>query len=336
MTHRSREIRLRARPEALAGPENFELVDVEVPDPDDGEVLVRNEFMSVDPYMRGRMREEPSYADPWAVGEVMQGGAVGRVIESRDEAFTAGDLVSSNLGWREIALAAPAALTRLDPDVERASDYLGALGMSGQTAYVGLLDLGEPQPGETVFVSAAAGAVGSVAGQLAKVRGCHVVGSAGSDEKVAWLVDDLGFDHALNYHTTDLEAALAEHAPDGIDVYFDNVGYDHLQAALNHMNEHGRIVACGSIAGYNAAEPLPGPNNLSLVVRKRLTMRGFIVADHAHRHDAFLADMRRWLAEGAVRNRETVVDGLERAPAAFLGLFEGANIGKMIVRLQAR
>ena len=336
MTHRSREIRLRARAEATPRPEDFELVEVEVPDPGDGEVLVRNEFMSVDPYMRGRMREGPSYAAPWAVGEVMQGGAVGRVIESRDEAFAAGDLVSSNLGWREIALAPPAALTRLAPDVERVSDYLGALGMPGQTAYVGLLDLGEPQPGETVFVSAAAGAVGSVAGQIAKVRGCRVVGSAGSDEKVAWLVDDLGFDHALNYRTTDLEAALAEHAPDGIDVYFDNVGYDHLQAALNHMNERGRIVACGAIAGYNAAEPLPGPNNLSLVVRQRLTMRGFVVSDHADRRDAFLADMRRWLAEGAVRSRETVVDGLARAPEAFLGLFEGANIGKMVVRLEAR
>ena len=335
MTEQSRAIRLRARPSELPAAEHFELIEVAVRDPGEGEVLVRNEIMSVDPYMRGRMREQPSYAEPWAVGEVMQGAAVGRVIESRHEAFTAGDLVSSNLGWREVALAPAASFARLDQDVERVSDYIGALGMPGQTAYVGLLDLGEPRPGETVFVSAAAGAVGSIVGQIAKLRGCRVVGSAGSDEKLAWLVDDLGFDHAVNYRTTDLEAALAEYAPDGIDVYFDNVGYDHLQAALNHMHEHGRIVACGSIAGYNAAGPLPGPNNLSLIVGKRLTIRGFIVSDHAHRREAFLGEMRRWLAEGAVRSRETVVDGLERAPEALLGLFDGANIGKMVVRLGA-
>jgi NADPH-dependent curcumin reductase CurA len=334
MSHRSRELRLRARPEALPSGEHFELVEVDVPEPGEGEVLVRNEWMSVDPYMRGRMREGPSYAEPWAVGEAMQGGAVGRVIASGDAAFAGGDLVASNLGWRELALAPREAFMRLDPDVERVSDYLGALGMPGHTAYVGLLDLGQPQAGETVFVSAAAGAVGSVVGQIAKLRGCRVVGSAGSEEKVAWLRDDLGFDAAINYRTTDLEAGLAEHAPEGVDIYFDNVGHDHLQAALNHLNMHGRVVACGSIAGYNEAEPRPGPNNLGNIVRQRLTIRGFIVSDHADRREAFLADMRRWLAEGEVRSRQTVVEGLERAPEAFLGLFDGTNIGKMVVRIE--
>ena len=333
MSHRSREIRLRTRPEGLPAAADFELAVADVPDPGAGEVLVRNEWMSVDPYMRGRMRDEPSYADPWAVGAVMQGGAVGRVVASGDPAFAPGDLAASNLGWRDLALGPAAAFMKLDPDVEHAADYLGALGMPGHTAYVGLLDLGQPREGETVFVSAAAGAVGSVAGQIAKLRGCRVIGSAGSPEKTAWLLDDLGFDAAIDYRADDLEAALAEHAPDGVDVYFDNVGHDHLQAALNHMNEHGRVVACGSIAGYNEAEPRPGPNNLAHIVRKRLTVRGFIVSDHADRRAAFLADMRRWLAEGEVRSRRTVIEGLERAPDAFLGLFDGSNIGKMVVRI---
>ena len=333
MSHQSREIWLRTRPEAVPAAGDFDLVEVDVPDPGDGQVLVRNEWMSVDPYMRGRMRDEPSYADPWQVGEVMLGGAVGRVVASGDAGFAAGDLVSSNLGWRDLALGPAEAFTALDPNVEHTADYLGVLGMPGHTAYVGLLDLGQPREGETVFVSAAAGAVGSVVGQIAKLRGCRVIGSAGSPEKTAWLVDDLGFDAAIDYRSEDLDAALAEHAPDGVDVYFDNVGHDHLQAALNHMNDHGRVVACGSIAGYNATAPQPGPNNLGNIVRKRLTVRGFIVSDHADRRAAFLADMRRWLAEGEVRSRQTIVEGIERAPEAFLGLFEGSNIGKMVVRI---
>ncbi|MYE31374.1 MAG: NADP-dependent oxidoreductase, partial [Chloroflexi bacterium] len=230
MSHRGREIRLRTRPEGLPAASDFELIEVDVPDPAAGQVLIRNEWMSVDPYMRGRMRDEPSYADPWAIGAVMQGGAVGRVVASGDDAFATGDLVSSNLGWRDLALGPAEAFTTLDPDVENIADYLGVLGMPGHTAYVGLLDLGQPREGETVFVSAAAGAVGSAVGQLAKLRGCRVIGSAGSLEKTSWIVDDLGFDAAIDYRSEDLEVALAEHAPDGIDVYFDNVGHDHLQA----------------------------------------------------------------------------------------------------------
>ena len=330
---RSREIRLQSRPLAAPEPANFELVDVEVPAPEQGQVVVRNAYISVDPYMRGRMNAGPSYAAPFELGEALQGGAVGTVVESRSEAFASGDLVLSNLGWREAFVGAPEALTRLDPDVDRVSDYLGVLGMPGMTAYVGLLDIGQPAAGETVFVSAAAGAVGSVVGQFAAIRSCRVVGSVGSAEKAAWITDDLGFDHAVNYRSEELGPALAAACPDGIDVYFDNVGYDHLEAAIAHMNPHGRIVACGSIAGYNAAQPRPGPTNLALIVRNRLTMRGFIVSDHADRRDAFLTDVRRWRAEGAIRSRETVIEGLERAPEALLGLFAGANIGKMVVQL---
>ena len=332
---RSREIRLQSRPLAAPEPANFELVDVEVPAAEPGQVVVRNAYISVDPYMRGRMNAGPSYAAPFELGEALQGGAVGTVVESRSEAFASGDLVLSNLGWREAFVGAPEALTRLDPDVDRVSDYLGVLGMPGMTAYVGLLDIGQPAAGETVFVSAAAGAVGSVVGQLAAIRGCRVVGSVGSAEKAAWITDDLGFDHAVNYRTEELGPALAIACPDGIDVYFDNVGYDHLEAAIAHMNPYGRIVACGSIAGYNAAQPRPGPTNLALIVRNRLTMRGFIVSDHADRRDAFLTDVRRWRAEGAIRSRETVIEGLERAPEALLGLFAGANIGKMVVQLDS-
>lgn len=332
---RSREVLLKARPQGEPTPAVFELVEREVPEPRDGEVQVRNLFMSVDPYMRGRMNDVESYTPPFALGETLQGAAVGRVIASRAPGFAAGDLATGNFGWREAYTAPATALAKVVEAAVPPSYHLGVLGMPGLTAYVGVLDIAGMRAGETLFVSGAAGAVGSVAGQIAKVTGCRVIGSAGSDEKVRWLVDDLGFDAAFNYHAVDLEAALAEHAPDGLDAYFDNVGYEHLQAAINHMKDHGRIAACGSIAGYNAATPKPGPNNLAFVVRKRLTIRGFLVSDHADRRPAFVADMSRWLAEGAVRTRETVVEGIERAPEAFMGLFDGSNTGKMIVRLSA-
>jgi hypothetical protein len=332
----SREIRLAARPVGLPDRSIFDLVETPMPAPSDGEVLVRNLYMSVDPAMRGRMNDVRSYAPPFEVGEPLYGGAIGRVLESRDAALTAGDLVSNSLGWREHFVAPAAALVKLEPGTQPLTHYLGVLGGTGFTAYVGMLDIGKPQAGETVFVSGAAGAVGSVAGQIAKLQGCRVVGSAGSDEKVEWLLSDLGFDAAFNYKTAPPEEALASAAPDGVDVYFDNVGYDHLEAAIAHMNDFGRIVACGSISGYNStdpAHPRPGPSNLAFIVRKRVTMRGFIVSDHADRRPAFLTDMRRWLDEGEVRARETIYEGIEEAPSAFLGLFDGSNTGKMLVRL---
>lgn len=336
MTGTNREIRLAARPRGMPDDSTFELVETPLPAPEEGEVLVRNLYMSVDPAMRGRMNDVRSYSPPFEVGEALTGGAIGRVVESRDAALASGDLVTSNRGWREFFTAPASDLARLDQGTRPITDFLGVLGGTGFTAYVGMLDIGQPKAGETVFVSGAAGAVGSVAGQLAKLGDCRVIGSAGSDEKVDWLTRDLGFDAAFNYTTAPPDEALGSAAPDGVDVYFDNVGYEHLQAAIAHMNDFGRIVACGSISGYNSADPAhprPGPDNLAFIVRKRITMRGFIVSDHADRRAAFRSDMERWLAEGAVRARETIYEGIEQAPAAFLGLFDGSNTGKMLVRL---
>ncbi len=329
----SREVRLVSRPEGLPSDDCFEIVEVELPAPAAGEVTVRNRYLSVDPYMRGRMRDVESYSPPYELGVVMHGAAVGEVVASEAEGFAAGDLVSSAFAWREGYTASVDTLAKLPDDAEHPSYYLGVLGMPGLTAYAGTLDVGRIAEGETFFVSGAAGAVGSTAGQVARVNGCRVIGSAGSDEKVAWLIDELGFDAAFNYHTSDLDAALAEAAPDGIDVYFDNVGYDHLQAALERMNPNGRVAACGSISGYNATDPRPGPSNLSTIVGKRITIQGFIVSDYAARRPQFLSDMGRWLGEGEVQTHETFVDGIDHAVEAFRGLFDGSNLGKMVVRL---
>ncbi|MEE8421293.1 MAG: NADP-dependent oxidoreductase [Dehalococcoidia bacterium] len=336
MAKTTREIHLAKRPEGVPDDSTFELVETPMPEPADGEVLVQNLYMSVDPAMRGRMNGIRTYVQPFELGEPLTGGAIGRVVESRDGSLATGDLVQNGLGWREHFVAPASTLAKLEPGATPLTQQLGVLGGTGFTAYVGMLDIGQPKAGETVFVSGAAGAVGSVAGQIAKIEGCRVIGSAGSDEKIDWLTRDLGFDAAFNYKTSPPAEALAEAAPDGIDVYFDNVGYDHLEAAITHMNDFGRIAACGSISGYNSqdpAHPRPGPDNLAFIVRKRLRMRGFIVSDHADRRADFRADMERWLAEGAVRSRETVLDGIEQAPAAFMGLFNGTNTGKMLVQL---
>ncbi len=329
----NREVRLASRPDGWPTQANFEFVESDVPAPGDGEVLVRNVFMSVDPYMRGRMNDVKSYTPPFALHETLQGGAVGRVEASNNPAFAIGDYVSNGLGWREWFISDGRGIGRVDTTVAPPEAYLSVLGGTGFTAYVGLLDLGQPKPGETIFVSAAAGAVGSIVGQIGKIVGCRVVGSAGSDEKVTWLRDDLGFDAAFNYRVEGPEDALARMCPEGIDVYFENVGGDHLQAALNHMNAFGRIAACGMISQYNNASPQPGPNNLTAIVRQRLTIRGFIVSDHADRRPDFVRDMSMWLREGQVTDRVTIVEGIENAPQAFLGLLRGENLGKMLVKL---
>jgi NADPH-dependent curcumin reductase CurA len=329
----NREVRLASRPTGWPTEQNFEFADSEVPEPGDGEVLVRNVFMSVDPYMRGRMNDVKSYTPPFALHETLQGGAVGRVEASNNASFSIGDYVSSNLGWREWFISDGRGIGKIDTTLAAPEAYLSVLGGTGFTAYVGLLDLGQPKPGETIFVSAAAGAVGSIVGQIGKIVGCRVVGSAGSDAKVSWLRDELGFDAAFNYKVEGIEDALARLCPDGIDVYFENVGGDHLQAALNHMNAFGRIAACGMISQYNNATPQPGPNNLSAIVRQRLTIRGFIVSDHADRRADFVRDMSAWLSDGRVKDRVTVIEGIDNAPAAFLGLLRGENIGKMLVKL---
>ncbi len=331
----ARQVQLVSRPAGMPGREHFRMTEVELPAPAAGEVLVENRYLSVDPYMRGRMRAEGVYAAPYALRAPLYGGAVGEVLESGAEQLKPGDIVLSQAGWRDRFIAGAARVQRLEPfDPARVSLYLGALGMPGMTAYVGLTRFGEPREGETVFVSAASGAVGANVCQIAKMKGCRVVGSAGSDAKTAYLEEECGVDRAINYRTCgDLTGALRAAAPDGVDVYFENVGGEHLQAALDAMNPFGRIVACGMISTYNDAEPVPGPNNLMLIVGKKIRINGFIITDHDDMREDFLKDMTEWIGSGRVRARETVVEGLENTVDAFLALFSGDNFGKMVVKL---
>jgi NADPH-dependent curcumin reductase CurA len=331
----SREIRLAARPRGEPSLDDFELATAEVPDqPGDGEVLVRNLLMSVDPYMRGRMDDRPSYIPPFRLGEPLGGGAVGEVVASAADGLAAGDVVLHDRGWREYALLAARAARRVDASLAPPAAYLGALGMPGLTAYVGLLDIAGLREGDVVFVSGAAGAVGSLAGQLAKVRGHVVIGSAGSPEKVAYVRDELGFDAAFDYHAGPVRELLRAAAPDGIDDYFDNIGGEHLEAAISALHVHGRIALCGAVSTYNATEPPAAPRNLTQAIGKRLTLRGFIIFDHADRHGAFVEEVAPLLRDGRVKARETIVDGgVEAAPQAFIDLLRGANTGKMLVRL---
>jgi NADPH-dependent curcumin reductase CurA len=312
----------------------FDLVDVDLPDPTDGQIIVGNQYMSVDPYMRGRMTDAKSYVPPYELGKAMEGGAVGEVVASASPDLAVGDIVLHGLGWRDLALVPAKGARKIDPvEGVQTSAYLGVLGTTGLTAYVGLLDIAQIKAGDTVFVSGAAGAVGSVAGQIAKARGAaRVVGSAGTPTKVAWLLGN-GFDAAFDYHDGPVRKLLKEAAPDGIDVYFDNVGGEHLEAAISAAKPFARMALCGAISAYNATEPPAGPNNLSLAVGKRLTLRGFIVSDHGGRMKEFLPEMAGWLREGAVRWEETVVEGLENATNAFRGVLTGENLGKMIVRI---
>ena len=333
MPRTGQEIQLAARPKGEPAKSDFRLAEVEVPEPGDGQVLVRNTWMSVDPYMRGRMNDRRSYVPPFPIGAPLEGGAVGEVVASRADGLAAGDTVLHQLGWREYAVLDAQAARKVDPDLAPPQAYLGVLGMPGLTAYVGLLDIAALAEGDVVFVSGAAGAVGGMAGQIAKARGHRVIGSAGSPEKVAHLTDDLGFDAALNYRDGDVAGQLAKAAPDGIDVYFDNVGGEHLEAALEVLNLRGRVAMCGAISQYNATEPVPGPRNLGNAVGKRLTLRGFIVSDHGDRMRAFADEVGGLLREGRIKHRETVVEGLDRAPEAFIGLLRGQNTGKMLVRL---
>jgi hypothetical protein len=329
----AREIRLASRPHGWPTEDTFAFADVELPAPGPGELLVRNTFMSVDPYMRGRMNDVKSYVPPYEVGKALEGGAVGEVLESGVEGVAPGTLVLHNAGWRSHALVSQ--YTPLEPvEGVSPSHFLGALGMTALTAYVGLLDVAAFEPGDAVFVSGAAGAVGSIVGQIARLKGAsRVVGSAGSAAKVAHLTDRLGFDAAFNYRDGKVRDLLAAAAPDGIDVYFDNVGGDHLEAAIGALHRNGRVAACGSISSYNEKELPPGPRNLHLVVVNRLSLRGFIVLDHHDRFPAMIEEVGRWLATGELVAEETFADGLDNAPAAFLGMLRGENTGKMVVRL---
>ncbi len=331
----SREIRLASRPVGEPTAENFALATVELDaTPPADHLLVRNLYMSVDPYMRGRMRDGRSYTAPFALDEAMTGGAVGEVVASSHPDFAPGDTVLHSYGWREYASVHGKGAAKIDPSLAPVQSFLGVLGMPGKTAYVGLLDIGQPKAGETVFVSGAAGAVGSLVCQIAKLKGCRVVGSAGSPAKIAWLKEKAGVDGAVNYREVkNLRKAIAAECPDGVDVYFENVGGEHLEATLSLMNDFGRIAVCGMISQYNASQPEPGPRNLALLIGRRLKMQGFIVSDHADRDGDFYRDMAAWMGAGKIHWEETVLEGIENAPDAFLGLFSGENLGKMLVKL---
>lgn len=331
---KSREIHLRARPSGVPQPDDFVMVEADVPEVEPGQVLVQNKFISVDPYMRGRMNESRSYVPAFEIGKVIRGGSVGQVLESEADGFKAGDYVLSSSGWQERFVYPEEKLRKIDAEIAPPQSYLGVMGMPGFTAYYGFLEIGAPKAGETVFVSAAAGAVGSIVCQIAKLKDCRVVGSAGSQEKIDWLLDEAGIDLAFNYKETDnLRRRLKELCPDGIDIYFENVGGDHLEAALSRMNTFGRVVFCGTISQYNNTTPQPGPRNLGLITTKRLMLKGFIIGDHNEHRPRFITDMSKWIREGVVKYRETILDGLEKTPEAFLGLFQGTNLGKMLIRV---
>ncbi|QYK10641.1 NADP-dependent oxidoreductase [Shewanella mangrovisoli] len=329
----SSQIHLASRPVGMPTLANFKQVEVTLPALKAGEVLVKNTWMSVDPYMRGRMMDRDSYIPPFQIDAVMDGGAIGEVIESLNPQFPVGSKVSHISGWRSAFISDGQDLTLL-PAVNIPEQYfLGVIGMPGLTAWVGLMQIAKLKPTDTVFVSAASGAVGMVVCQIAKLNGCKVIASVGSDEK-AELVQSLGVDAVINYKkVTDLTQALRDAAPNGIDVYFENVGGAHLEAALNVLNEYGRIPVCGMIADYNAQAPVPGPSNLLAINTKKLTMQGFIVMDYFDQFEEFIAQMAQWLQAGKVKSEETVYQGLEQAAEAFIGLFEGKNKGKMLVKL---
>jgi NADPH-dependent curcumin reductase CurA len=329
----NRRILLRNRPTGAPSRDDFELAQVPVPEPGEGEVLTRTLFLSLDPYMRGRMSAARSYAKPVELGEVMTAGTVGEVVASRHQSFAPGDIVLGQGGWQDYAVLPGALVRKLDPKQKVPLSYaLGVLGMPGMTAYVGLLDIGRPKAGETVVVSAASGAVGSVVGQIAKIHGCRVVGVAGGKDKTGYVVRELGFDAAVDHRSPALAEELAAACPKGVDVYFENVGGATQRAVWPLLNDFARVPVCGLIAQYNEPAPPPGPPMLD-VLRKRLTVQGFIVRDHARREADFLRDVGGWLAAGRIKYREDVVAGLENAPEAFIGLLQGKNFGKLVVKV---
>ena len=333
----NRKFLLASRPAGRIGPEHFEIVVEDVPEIGSGEVLVRNCYLSLDPTNRIWMSDQVQYMPPVQIGEVMRGFAVGQVIRSNDPVYPVGVLVQGLLGWQDYAVVKtggdlPLSIlpARLPMSIPTA---MGLLGITGLSAYFGLLDLGTPKEGETVVVSAAAGAVGSVVGQIAKIKGCRAVGIAGTADKCAWLKDELGFDAAINYRDADWRQQLKAACPDGVDVNFENVGGEILDVVLSMMNLRGRVTICGLISSYNATEPVPGPYNFSLVLMKRLRVEGFIVSDYASRFGDAIADLSTWYSQGRIKHRETVVEGLEHAPVEINRLFDGGNTGKFVVKI---
>jgi NADPH-dependent curcumin reductase CurA len=332
MTPMNRQVRLKSRPSGEPTTANFELADAPVPEPKDGEVLRRTIYLSLDPYMRGRMSDAKSYATPVKLGEVMGAHTVSQVIDSKNPAFAKGDFVTGYDGWQSYGVSSGKELRKLDPEAAPISTAIGVLGMPGMTAFVGLMDIGQPKAGETVVVSAASGAVGSVVGQLAKAKGCRAVGIAGSADKCKYVVDELGFDACINYKTDDLLPALKAACPNGVDVYFENVGGKIFEAILRVLNDFARIPLCGLISEYNATANTPGPNLRPLLVHRAL-IKGFIVSDHNDRAPAFIQEVAPLVASGRIKFREDIVEGLDQAPEAFIGLLNGKNFGKLMVRV---
>jgi NADPH-dependent curcumin reductase CurA len=329
----SKEVRLKSRPVGLPKASDFDLGTVQIAEPGPGEVQVKNLYMTVDPYMRGRMYDRPSYVPPFQIGEPLQGGAIGQVTASNDPKFAVGDIVNSMFGWREAYVAPGSALQKIDTHGLPPQAFLGVVGMPGMTAYVGLLKIAALKAGDVVFVSAAAGAVGAIVCQIAKIKGCTVIGSAGGAEKIAYL-KEIGVDHAIDYKAVpNLTAALMQAAPTGIDVYFENVGGEHLEAAITAARPFARFALCGMISQYNETGEPKGPSNIIQAVGKRIRMEGFIVSDSADMQPAFIKDMADWIGSGKIKYRETVDVGVENAPGAFVKLFSGENIGKMLVKL---
>ncbi len=333
MNMQNKEIRLASRPTGMPSAENFQTVEGDVAAVGDGEVLVRTTYISVDPYLRGRMRPGKSYVPPFEVGEVISSGVVGEVVESRASQFEKGDLVTGMLGWRLFNVAKPAELRKIDPRIAPVTTALGVLGMPGLTAYFGLLDIGQPQAGETVLVSGAAGAVGTTVCQIAKLKGCHTVGIAGSDEKNNYLRDELGVDATINYKDADVANALKTACPKGVDVYFDNVGGPVSDAVLPLLNHGARIVICGQISLYNLDKPDLGPRPQAALLVNSALMKGFIITDYTPRFVEGVMQLAQWLGAGKLKYAETIVEGFENTPAAFIGLFSGENLGKQIVKV---
>jgi NADPH-dependent curcumin reductase len=333
MNHINHQVRLAARPVGMPKPSDWKFTDEPVPEPADGDAVVHIHYISLDPAMRGWMNEEKSYIAPVGIGEVMRAGAVGRIIASRNPALAVGDFVSGAFGVQEYAVVNGKTAAKVNPDLAPLPVFLSTLGMPGLTAYFGLLEIGQPKVGETVVVSAAAGAVGSVVGQIAKIKGCRVVGIAGGPEKCRYVVQELGFDAAIDYKTENVLKALGEHCPRGVDVYFDNVGGDILDAVLARLALRARIPLCGGVSQYNNTVPIKGPSNYLSLLVNRATMKGFIVFDFADRYTAALTEMAGWMKAGKLKSREHIIKGLEEFPEALLMLYSGENNGKLVLQL---
>lgn len=330
----NKQIRLASRPSGWVSAENFELAEAPVPEPKDGQVLVRNVFMSVDSYMRGRMNDARSYVPPFRIGEVLQASVVGQVRSSRFDGIRNGDYVTGMLGWENFSVCDGRALRKVHPGLAPLSWHLGILGMPGMAAYVGLTRIAQARAGDNVFVSAAAGGVGSIAGQLARIQGCRVAGTAGSDDKVKLMKSEFGFHAGFNYRESgSLADSIKAVCPNGIDVLFENVGGEIFEAALRNMRDYGRIALCGMISNYNDAQPQPGPRGMTAIIAKRLTIRGYIVTDHPDACEEYVRKALDWIKEGKLKYRETISHGIESAPQALIDLLKGRNTGKQIVKL---